>query len=352
MELSLDLWMCADGIDVLETGSGPSSSTTRAAVDPTVFTNRERSAMAPDRAAKIVAAWMGGGSHDGSSGGDEDMYAAAVLHEVAREEAGAESSERLEAASHGGRGMPMNRGGTGGDWAEAERIREMRDMLTRVAAEARRSPTFPSGLGKKCRPFSWYAEHVNREIYLTDEDEEEEEGGGGQVEGGGRIIVNNRDAKKKKILPTKPLDEARLSIVTRASPVKLAYVNASGGHTSHPHMGALGIDGKTPGYIHDETALHRDPPEFVVSDDKRNAVCGQHGDPNWKMLTEKVFVDLPAHEMAEKKAEHHHLGGNGGGGGGVGTEGGSGGGRAKIFCLTYTVEKFHDRLPPLRETWG
>jgi hypothetical protein len=54
------------------------------------------------------------------------------------------------------------------------------------------------------------------------------------------------------------------------------------------------------------------------------------------MLTEKVFVDLTSHEAAEKRAEH----------------GLSQMKRAKIFCLVYTIEKFHDRIPAIKETWG
>ena len=61
----------------------------------------------------------------------------------------------------------------------------------------------------------------------------------------------------------------------------------------------------------------------------------QQIDPNYQMLTKKVFVDLTSHEAAEKRAEH-----------------GSQQKRAKIFCLVYTIEKFHDRIPAIKETWG
>ena len=89
------------------------------------------------------------------------------------------------------------------------------------------------------------------------------------------------------------------------------------------------------GYVHDETALRLDPPPFQFKNDSdRERLC-RKGDPNYKMLTEKVFVDLTAHEAAEKRAEH-----------GLAERK-----RAKIFCLVYTIEKNHDRIPPLRETW-
>jgi hypothetical protein len=54
------------------------------------------------------------------------------------------------------------------------------------------------------------------------------------------------------------------------------------------------------------------------------------------MLTDKVFVDLTGHEAAEKRAEH-----------GLSKQK-----RPKIFCLVYTIEKFHDRVQPIKDTWG
>ena len=59
-------------------------------------------------------------------------------------------------------------------------------------------------------------------------------------------------------------------------------------------------------------------------------------DPNYEMLTKKVFVDLPNHEAAEKRAEH-----------GLAKKE-----RAKIFCLVYTIEKNHHTIPAIKETWG
>ena len=120
--------------------------------------------------------------------------------------------------------------------------------------------------------------------------------------------------------------------------VTLAYVDVSGGHTAHPHRGATN-ENSVFGYVHDETELARNPPPFQLPDDndeQHDRLC-KKGDPNYEMLTKKVFVDLQGHEAAEKRAER---------GSSAMKK------RAKIFCLVYTIEKFHDRIPTIRETWG
>jgi len=48
------------------------------------------------------------------------------------------------------------------------------------------------------------------------------------------------------------------------------------------------------------------------------------------MLHEKVVVDLDAHKAAEESGKK----------------------RDKIFCLVYTIESGHPKIPAIRETWG
>ena len=141
---------------------------------------------------------------------------------------------------------------------------------------------------------------------------------------------SEKSGKRVGIAPEKPLSQTNKDIISTAKFVDLAFVDVSGGHKEHPHMGALDENGQ-PGYVHDEKALHKNPPKFEVTKDQ--AKCDVK-DGDYKMLTEKVFVDLPAHEAAESIARS-----------GVKP-------RAKLFCLVYTIEKFHDRVPAIRETWG
>ena len=131
-------------------------------------------------------------------------------------------------------------------------------------------------------------------------------------------------------LPTKPLREINQHIISTAKMMDLQFVNVSGHFKEHPHQGALDENGN-PGYIHDEKALHKNPPPFTFT--KEQVQCAMK-DGNYKMLTEKVFVDLAAHEHAESLAKS-----------GIKP-------RPKLFCLVYTIEKNHDRIPAIRETWG
>jgi hypothetical protein len=83
--------------------------------------------------------------------------------------------------------------------------------------------------------------------------------------------------KGQKILPSKPLDEARMAIIAKASPVKLAYVDVSGQHAEHPHKGALDEKGNF-GYVHDETFLAKSPPAFEFQDDTdKDKLCKKGG---------------------------------------------------------------------------
>lgn len=141
---------------------------------------------------------------------------------------------------------------------------------------------------------------------------------------------SEKSGKWVGINPKKPLSQTNKDIISTAKFVDLAFVDASGGHKEHPTMGALDENGQ-PGYVHDEKALHKNPPKFEVTKDQ--AKCDVK-DGDYKMLTEKVFVDLPAHEAAESIARS-----------GVKP-------RAKLFCLVYTIEMFHYRVPAIRETWG
>mmetsp|Transcript_8318 Transcript_8318/g.18153 ORF Transcript_8318/g.18153 Transcript_8318/m.18153 type:complete len:533 (-) Transcript_8318:47-1645(-) len=104
---------------------------------------------------------------------------------------------------------------------------------------------------------------------------------------------------------------------------------------AHPHMGAKDAQGKL-GYVHDPTALKRDPPDFDTSN--LTILCKPGGakglgDADWKMLSKKVEVDFAGHKMAEDLVEH-------------------GSPRVKIFCVVYTIEESHGRVPAILETWG
>jgi hypothetical protein len=130
--------------------------------------------------------------------------------------------------------------------------------------------------------------------------------------------------------PSKPLCVPCLGTVQRAGRRNVTFLDVSGGRGEHPHLGATYEDGTTFGYVHDETALKRDPPPFRYGPDGDLREACLIRDENHIVLTEKVFVDLNETREIEK----------------------SGRPRDKIFCTVFTIEQFHYKIPAIRETWG
>ncbi len=307
LELSFNLWMCADGIDVL----AASSSFARVVVDPVILSAEEKDISGP-LAARIVSAWM--------SGHGDDVYATKILRAVAERSA----QDSILAASKD-YSMPERR-------ILMEKTNELTDMLFRISSEVKHSSSFPTGLGQKCRPFSWYAQNVHPQNDFHEEKDLSDVKKKAWMNG---LVAQQEVATDEKKLPLKPLSEDNMAIISKASPVNIKYVDASGGHAEHPHKGGTDENGNF-GYVHDETFLIKNPPTFEIKDENDRGVLCKKGDPNYQMLTKKVFVDLPNHEAAEKRAEH-----------GLAKKR-----RAKIFCLVYTIEKNHHTIPAIKETWG
>lgn len=310
VEMSFNLWMCADGIDVL---SGETLA--RVQVDPTVISLSERAQISGPLIARLVSAWM--------AGHGDDIYADTFLNKVARETA-IESTTAVQSDQFK---APKDKALMAR--ALEEETKRRRDLLVRISAEAKHSTSFPSTIRTKCRPFSWFVENVAPKLLIEELDEEAADSAEANAD-----IKEAMKKRNQKILPSKPLSDTNMAVVSKAAPVKLAYVDVSGNHAEHPHKGALDEKGHF-GYVHDETFLAKNQPAFEFNDDADKDKLCKKGDPNYTMLTEKVFVDLTSHEAAEKRAEH-----------------GSQQKRVKIFCLVYTIEKFHDRIPAIKETWG
>lgn len=129
---------------------------------------------------------------------------------------------------------------------------------------------------------------------------------------------------------SKPLRTECLKIVQRAKSVNLEYVDVTGGHKEHPHLGATFVNGSL-GYVHNERNLRMNPPTFNRSAFDLISACKQRDD-DYRVLTEKVFIDFEGHRAANQALGFNR--------------------RAKIFCFVYTTEKRHDRIPVIRETWG
>jgi hypothetical protein len=306
LELSLNLWMCADGIDMIKD------------LEVTSFHQDRPAPLGPDMAARFAAAWMDIVSQKKFFNAYTKVYSELT-------------------------------------WLEWQTL----------MANAQASPTFTSHLSKKCRGFKWYAEHVNPEIasILSESDQIAQDGDSNKqftesqreikskevptsvddtepenpqdaenekklnVESGddGTVSIPDRPDDRKK--PSKPLCKECLEIVQRAQPIDISFKDASGGYKEHPHMGATNENG-TLGYVHDAKALRKNPPKYAF--DNIQEACLKR-DNTYKMLHQKVFVDLEYDRQMEK-AEH--------------------GKRPKLFCLVYTTEQSHSLIANIRETWG
>lgn len=153
-----------------------------------------------------------------------------------------------------------------------------------------------------------------------------------------QLRIQMRDLLEK---PNQPLRQENLHIVQQAQLVDISYVDVRGNGKHHPHRGAKDENGNW-GYIHDEKALRRNPPSIYESNhfhgDQQlllEEIC-EIQDSNYWMIQEKVYVDIEAHEEAEKLQQTTKNQQS----------------RAKIFCFIYTTEKGHSKIIPIRETWG
>ena len=145
------------------------------------------------------------------------------------------------------------------------------------------------------------------------------------------VTKQNQDIKSSNIQPSKPLRPTNKAIIATAPMVDISYVDVTNNHKEHPHLGAMDENDNF-GYKHDEKSLRNNPPSFQIVN--KNDVKCDHHDNNYKMLTEKVHVDITSHEAREREAEN------------------GGKPRAKLFCMVYTISKYHDKIPNIRETWG
>jgi len=303
LELALNLWLCADGIDILHD----------AEVIP--FDEKVVSPLEPDLVARFAAVWM------------EENFAQKFL------QAYSDTITRL-------------------DW-ETKRT------------DASQQEMFPKHMTKRCRSFEWYAKEINTDLgkvldqvgwdaQTPKEIKETNERAPPKKEEKPIEVTEKKDKKDKKVeepakpeelevekhaepppeektdrkKPVVPLRPENLEIVQQAKPVDISFVDVSGGHKEHPHMGAKDENGQW-GYIFDETALRKNPPQLMWEDDGERKACMKR-DNNFRMMTERVFVDM---EYDKKMLE-------------------GGAKRDKIFCLVYTIESGHKGIPNILETWG
>ena len=190
----------------------------------------------------------------------------------------------------------------------------------------------------QCKSFDWFIENVNTELkplLIASEKEQKTRETEQKEESDSSLLVPDK-MKKEKVEKKKPMVELRelnKEIVSKPKTYTLEYVDAAYDFKEYPHIGARDADGKM-GYVHDETSLSKTSSNFILSPDEKKKNCGMN-DNNKKMLTEQVYVDMAAHQAAEKQKEHDQNFK-----------------RAKIFCTVYTISKNHNKLQSIFDTWG
>lgn len=311
LDLSLNLWLCADGIDIVED------------VDVTIpADNSLMTPLEPEEAARFAAVWM------------DDIFQQKFLQ------------------------------------AYSSQITRL-DWETKVA-KVKQSDTIPKDLAKRCRSFDWYAQEVNSDLAKVLEQGVWESHHKDMEEKKMVKMVENVDMKMRQVeqvppsplkanaeevpqaeahkdppqveqhdesdaipnlarndkkKPSKPLRQENLEIVQKAKPMDISKTDVSGGHKEHPHMGAKDADGNW-GYVHNERALRGSPPQWQFDESKAKTACSKR-DNNYRMMKERILVDM---EYDNKMKDSLH--------------------RDKIFCLVYTIEPGHVKIPHIRQTWG
>ena len=331
LELALNLWLCGDGIDIFVDAevSSPATGT---------GDDSNNMPLEPSEIARFAAAWM------------DDTTASKFLQ------------------------------------AYSTKITRL-DWETKMMHARQDSPTFPKDLQKKCRSFDWYAKDVNSDItHIVDtqigwhehgkkfhakqqeqiqhpklmvkekevpvkvkkeeEDkppeepvaEDKKDVPSSEMEDGApadKAVEKGDDensipnlAQNHGQKPKTPLRQTNLDIVQKAKPVDISYVDVTDGFKEFPHKGARDVNGQW-GYVHDETFLKKNPPKFEYEAEAEKKACTNR-DNNYKMMIKRVFVD-------EEYNKQRNADGNK---------------RDKIFCLVYTIESGHNKIPNILETWG
>ena len=91
-------------------------------------------------------------------------------------------------------------------------------------------------------------------------------------------------------------------------------------------MLALDAEGRS-GYIYDEMTLRNNPPPLKYTEMKSG--CDERDD-HYRLMQETLVVETEYDKKMEERKKK----------------------RDKIFCLVYTIEKSHWKIPNILETWG
>jgi len=238
IELALNLWLCADGIDVLPQSSISYSST----ASPS---NEDHTT---ETASRLAAAWM------------DETY----LNVFYDAKANAETTKT---------------------------------SMKQFVKDAKKSPTFPIDLQTRCRSYSWYVKkfHTDSDPFRKKSDRVipiKTSNVDADTPKKKSNIMKIETSEKNRRLDNRKLTPDKLNLLKTAKPIDLAFVDAS---QEESHFEALDENGEK-GYKYDPTTLHINPPKYKFN---KHDSCGIH-DGNNEMLTKKVMVNPDALFKAEE----------------------------------------------------
>lgn len=255
LDLSLNLWLCGDGIDIIDGVTAKNAH---------VFYKHE--GIKPEIAARFAATWMEATQANqvaqavGATGLEWDNMVSKAKENI---------DEGLHKKCRDFRWYVEN---VNTAFTEEEEEKEASDdKSASKAAEMEKLDELPD------KPLE--IPKVEEEEVVTIPERKEDE-----------------QFMEKKLDP--PLSADRLAVIQKAKPVDITYVNITN-RSEHPHLGAKDADGKW-GYIHDPTSLRKNPPQFNFPD--LNSACALR-DNDFKMMSEQVSVDWKAHEAKESSGE-------------------------------------------------
>ncbi|GKY90436.1 hypothetical protein MPSEU_000017400 [Mayamaea pseudoterrestris] len=134
------------------------------------------------------------------------------------------------------------------------------------------------------------------------------------------------DVPKDQQLPQAPVFCSEcLDIIQRMNFTNTSFVPVA--HI-HSHLGAVDQFGVA-GYVHDVTALRRNPPRLNMTQEYIAKEC-LNQDDDFRMIKERFVIDFAyEQEMQQSKKP-----------------------RPRLLCVIYTVASGHGRIQNIRETWG
>jgi hypothetical protein len=201
--MSFNLWMCADGIDIV--------SALSAKVDLGRIQHRDKAATSDDSAARLAKTWM------------ENSEAGPFIFDYLKE-----NGYNFDHLSQSG-------------------------QLSLLSAAA-----------KKCRSFDWYMKEVNvlmgKEVGKLKRHRKKDV----IPAKVSQTAWFELERPTTGITPSKPLSNINKKIISSAKMIDLEFLDVSDGHKEDPHRGAMDEHGVF-GYVHDPTFLKKNPRTFNPS---------------------------------------------------------------------------------------